>query len=102
MFSRRAVDEVDHSGAEGVAADQLQRYLDAVILEQALPGAHDDGVDQQVELVDEASAQQRPGEGGAAGDEDGVPGLVLELGDLLDHVASEQGGVLRWLNAHWH
>ena len=75
----RLVGEGEDAGAEGPCLQELQSHPIAPLLEETLAGVHDDRVDQQPELVEQTIAQQRPNEGGAAGDRDVLAGLLLPL-----------------------
>src|SRR5215217_3145417 len=91
---RRRVGEVEDARAEGLRVHELQRFLIASVLKQALPAAQDDRVDHEPELIEEVFAQQRPDEGAAAHDRDVLARLLLELGDLLRDVVLDQRRVL--------
>jgi hypothetical protein len=68
---------VQDAGAEGGGGGQLEGYLGA-FGEQPLAVADDDGVDEQVQFVDEALFEEPADEGGAAGGAEVV--VLLELG----------------------
>ena len=64
---------------------KLQSLMIAPFLEEMLPAPHDNGMDHEPELVEEAVLQQRPDQGSAAGDRDvltlgGAPGRPLRGG----------------------
>ena len=84
----------------GTRADRLRIYdlerrhrVD--IVEEARTGAHDDRAHDDVELVQETGPYERTDEGRAAGDQDVLTGLLLELHDL-DHpiIPADQRRVL--------
>jgi hypothetical protein len=90
----RLVGEIDDARAEGLRVNESQNLLIAPFFEEALPSAHDDGMDHETELVEEPLAQQPPDEGAAADDTDVLARLPLELGDLLRDVSLDQRRVL--------
>src|ERR671910_3014391 len=90
----RLVGEVDDARGEGLGIHQLQGLTVAFVREEALPAAHDDRMDHEPKLVDEPVSQQRLDEGAAAGYRDVLARLLLEPGDLLGDVVTDQGRVL--------
>src|SRR5829696_2661931 len=93
------VGEVEDARAERLRVDELQRLPIAPVIEEVLPSAHDDGMNHERKLIEEAVAQQRPDEGGAADDPDVLARLPLQFGDLLRDVPLDQRRVLplKWL-----
>src|SRR5215216_4328442 len=90
----RLVGEIEDARAKGLRVHELQRLLIAPSLEEALPAAHDNGMDHEPELIEEVLAQQRPEEGATAGDRDVLTWLLLELGDLLRDILFDQRRVV--------
>ena len=70
---------------------KFQRHLAGHVPEEPLSAAQDDGEDQQVELIQQARAQEPPHQGGTAADADALAGLLLELGDPRGDVDIDQG-----------
>jgi len=66
---------------------ELHGLLVAGSAEEALAGPEHDRVDHQSQLVDEVVLHQRVPELEARGDEDFPVYLLLQLRDLVDHVA---------------
>src|SRR5689334_16611196 len=77
------VDERDGASGERLRAAQLQVYR---VAEQRQPLAEDDGVDDQLVLVDQAEPRHGLREPGAAGHEDVATGQLLHPVDLLGDV----------------
>ena len=64
----RLVGEIEDARAKRLRIHELQSFLIAPFLEEALPAPYDNGVDHEPELVEDGVGQQRPDEGAAAGD----------------------------------
>jgi hypothetical protein len=73
---RWPVGEVDDARAERLRVNKLQTLLITPSLEEALPAAHDDGMDHEPELVYEVVFKPRPDKGNTAGDRDVLAGLA--------------------------
>ena len=78
--------EGDDAVAVRPGLEERQRHGAAVSLEQALPGAGRDRMDEQAELVEQAFGEQEPDEGGAGPDSNVRARLLLELGELAETV----------------
>jgi hypothetical protein len=61
----RGVDQVQHAGGEGGGGEQGERYFGAVG-EEFLAVSDDDGVDQEVEFVEQVFFEEPADQGGAA------------------------------------
>src|SRR4051794_24616558 len=72
---------MDHAAAEAALVAELEVYANA-IRQRPVAAAHEDGVDEQVELVDEALPDRYAGELRAA-DADVALGIRLQLSDRL-------------------
>src|SRR5215213_415710 len=59
----RLVGEVEDVRAKRLRVHELQSLLIAPFLEEALPAAHDYGMDHEPKLVEEPVGEQRPDEG---------------------------------------
>src|ERR1700704_6792282 len=79
-----------HTCAGGDAADQAHRPSDTVLREDPFTASEQDGLDHQVELVDQAPGEQGPNEARAAPDQQVAAVLVAECGDLSDRVVAGQ------------
>jgi len=77
---------VDDAVREGSRFAQREAER-SVLLEEAPTLADDDGVDQQMQLVDQARAQERLDESGAAGRQDVAAGRGFERRDALLELA---------------
>src|SRR5690606_35043295 len=82
----------EHAGRQGFAADEVEPVRGGV-LEQALPVAHGDRVDEEVEFVEEAVGEQPAHGGGAARHGDVAVDAVLEAADRVG-VAGQHRGVV--------
>src|SRR5436305_9581262 len=78
--------------ADGPRLDEAQPLRRARRVEEALARSDDHGIDLQVQRVDEVVLDQRLCELRAAVDDDVSGVLLLELRDLFDDVAAEDGG----------
>jgi hypothetical protein len=58
----------------------------AALAKQALPAPHNDGIDEEVILIDEVRLEQRLCQRAAAEDQDVLTRLLLQPGDLLRDV----------------
>ena len=84
---RDLVGHVDEAVTGGPAADETERLLAARLAEQALAGPDHDREDEQPQLIHEVVLEQRASELIAAVDHDVPVHVLLQPGDLLDHVA---------------
>ena len=84
---RDLVGHVDEAVTGGPAAGEADRLLAARLAEQALAGPDHDGEDEQPQLVHEVVLEQRAPELVAGVDDDVAVHLLLQPGDLLDHIA---------------
>src|SRR6266511_3896108 len=82
------VGEVGDIAPDGLGVDQAHGFLVAGLAEEALAGPEHDREDLQPQLVDEVVLHQRAQELEAGGDDDFPLELVLQLRDLLHHVAT--------------
>ena len=88
------VDEVEHTGLEGLRLDECQRDRCIALVEQPHPVAHGDRVHQQVQLVEQSGSQQLADDRHRSADADvGFAGLALQPGHGLDKVTVELFGV---------
>jgi hypothetical protein len=83
------VGHVDEAVTGGPAAGEADGLLAARLAEQALAGPHHDREDEQPQLVHEVVLEQRAPELVAGVDDDVPVHLLLQPGDLLDHIALE-------------
>src|SRR5918998_4293551 len=84
------VGQVDDARRQGLGLHELQRRTLLAVLEELLAATHDDGVNHEVQLVEQAVVEQRADKPAAAGDRDVLARLLLELGDLLLDVLAQQ------------
>ena len=90
----RGVDEIQHTGLEGLRRDQCERERGLALVEQPHALADGDRVHKQVQLLQQPRGQQLADDGDRAAHADGaVAGLVLQRGDGLDEVALQLFGV---------
>src|SRR5215208_4853376 len=87
------VDLEDHPAGGGPRFDQLKRSVRAVVGEQPRALADDQGVGEQVDLVDEVVVEQPPDQGAAAVHLQLASRLGLQLADGGRDVTGEDGRV---------
>src|SRR6266536_691038 len=80
----------DHTRAEPPAVEQLE---DRPLVEEALPAPEHDRMDHEAALVDEAVLQQRAHQLAAAGDQDVLARLLLQLRHLRGDVPADDARV---------
>src|SRR6266581_8731017 len=85
------IGEVGDIAIEGLAVDQAHGLLVAGLAEEPLAAAEHDREDLQPQLVDKVVLHQRAQELEAAGDDDVPLQFLLELRDLVYHVAVQHG-----------
>src|SRR5262245_24383551 len=88
------VGEEGDAALDGPGVEEAHGFLVASLAEQALPGPEHDREDLQPQLVDEVVLHQRVYELEAGGDDDLPVQLLLQLRDLVRHVAPEHRRVV--------
>src|SRR6266496_967737 len=83
------VGEVGDAVTDGAGVEEAHGFLVAGLAEEALAGSEHDREDLQPQLVDQVVLHQRAYELEAGGDDDFPVELLLQLRDLLNHVALE-------------
>src|SRR5215210_9182142 len=63
---RGPIGEVDYARGESFRVHELERRPFLALLEEPLTAPQDHGVDEEIELVEQAVPKQRPDQGGAA------------------------------------
>ncbi len=81
------VGEQGEAVTNGAGVEEAHRLLVAGLPEEALAGSEHDRVDHQPQLVDQFVLDQRAHELTAGGDDDSPVKLLLQLRDLVHHLA---------------
>src|SRR5579871_2090488 len=90
----RAVDEVDDARGERLGREQAERYLCGVVSEEAQPGTGNDGMDEEMQLVEQPRLQQLAHYRDRSAQRDAPDrGVGLQPSHALDEVALELLGV---------
>src|SRR5690348_10420787 len=90
----RRVDEVEHTGCEWLRGEQAKRLLGEAVWVEPQSRACQYGVNEQVQLVEQAGGQELPHHGDGPADGDLVDGRVgLERGCPVGEAARQLFGV---------